>query len=57
MEESKSKLYDDALKTLVKNRDKRLSGDIIAIPWNNLPRLSKVLPGVEPERLVIVTAG
>lgn len=49
-------LYKDTIETLRRNKEKRLSGDIIAIPWN-LPRLSKVLPGIEPEKMVLVSSG
>lgn len=49
-------LYKETLAKLAENKQRRLSGEIISIPWN-LPRLSNVLPGIEPEKIVIVTAG
>lgn len=49
-------LYKETLTKLAENKRRRLSGEIISIPWN-LPRLSNVLPGIEPEKLIIVTAG
>lgn len=49
-------LYKETLAKLAENKRKRLSGEIISIPWN-LPRLSNVLPGIEPEKIIIVTAG
>lgn len=49
-------LFDETFDRLRENKRKRLSGEIISIPWN-LPRLSNVLPGIEPEKIVIVTAG
>jgi hypothetical protein len=42
----------DALKN---NRDKRLKGDIIAIPWG-LPRLSRLIPGVERGKYFLISA-
>lgn len=53
--ENKKNLYEETLRKLRENKNKRLSGEIIAIPWN-LPRLSRVLPGIEPEKITIVTA-
>lgn len=41
--------------SLKNNRDKRLRGDLIAIPWS-LTRLSRLLPGVEKGQYVIVSA-
>ena len=54
--ENKKNLYEETLRKLRENKNKRLSGDIIAIPWN-LPRLSRVLPGIEPEKIIGITAG
>jgi replicative DNA helicase len=42
------------LSSLRENREKRLRGDIIAIPWG-LERLSKVIPGVEKSRYSLIT--
>lgn len=56
MENKKVNLYDETLRKLRENKNKRLSGEIIAIPWS-LPRLSRVLPGIEPEKIVLITAG
>ena len=53
---TKKSLYEDTLDSLVRNKERRLAGDIIAIPWN-LPRLAKVLPGIEPEKMVLVSSG
>ena len=53
--ENKKGLYEETLRKLRENKNKRLSGEIIAIPWN-LPRLSRALPGIEPEKIVIITA-
>jgi hypothetical protein len=41
--------------SLKHNRDKRLRGDVIAIPWS-LARLSRLLPGVERGKYIIITA-
>lgn len=56
MSEIKTSLYEDTVRRLKENKSKRLSGEIIAIPWM-LPRLSRVLPGIEPEKIIVVTAG
>jgi hypothetical protein len=47
-----SKKVIDSLKN---NRDKRLKGDIIAIPWG-LPRLSRLIPGVERGKYFLISA-
>jgi hypothetical protein len=54
--ENKKNLYEETLRKLRDNKSKRLSGEIIAIPWN-LPRLNRVLPGIEPEKIIVCTAG
>lgn len=41
--------------SLKNNRDKRLRGDVIAIPWS-LTRLSRLLPGVERGKYVMISA-
>jgi hypothetical protein len=42
--------------SLENNREKRLSGDLIAMPWLNLPRLSKIIPGVEKGKYYLISA-
>ena len=54
--ENKKGLYEETLRKLRDNKNKRLSGEIIAIPWN-LPRLSRALPGIEPESYVLISSG
>lgn len=49
-------LYERTLKRIKENKAKRLSGEIIALPWS-LPRLSRILPGVEPESITIISSG
>ena len=49
-------LYKEVIKQLKDNKQKRLKGEIIAIPWYKLPRLSKVLPGIVKENYTLVTA-
>lgn len=49
-------LYERTVKRIKENKEKRLRGDIIALPWN-LPRLSRILPGVEPETITIISSG
>jgi len=48
-------LYEDVLGELEENKKRRLSGDVIAIPWS-LPRLSAVLPGIEQGRYNLISA-
>ena len=40
---------------LKQNRERKLRGDIIAIPWS-LPRLSSILPGVRQKHYSIISA-
>ena len=49
-------LYKEVIRQLKENKSKRLRGEIIAIPWYKLPRLSKVLPGIVKENYTIITA-
>jgi len=49
-------LYDNVLTSIKHNKQRRLKGDVIAIPWVNLPKLAKVLPGVMKENYVIISA-
>lgn len=49
-------LYKEVIRSLKDNRDKRLRGEIIAIPWYKLPRLSKVLPGIVKEIYCLISA-
>jgi len=48
-------LYEDVLGELSSNKERRISGDVIAIPWS-LPRLSGVLPGIEKSRYNLISA-
>jgi len=48
-------LYYDVLEELKNNKNRRKSGDVIAIPWS-LPRLSTVLPGIERGRYNLISA-
>lgn len=50
-------LYERTIKKIRENKAKRLSGEIIALPWHGLPRLSRILPGIEPERIIILSGG
>lgn len=49
-------MIDRVIKRLEENRERRLSGDLIAIPWSTLPRLNEVLPGVQQGKYYL-TAG
>lgn len=47
--------YQKVLQELKGNKQRRLSGDVIAIPWE-LPRLSTVLPGVEQKKYYLISS-
>jgi hypothetical protein len=48
-------LYSNVVEELKNNKQRRLSGDVIAIPWS-LPRLAAVLPGIERSRYNLISA-
>lgn len=48
-------MIDRVIKDLEEKRERRLSGDLIAIPWS-LPRLNRVLPGVRQKHYTIISA-
>lgn len=48
-------LYKKVLGEINENREKRLRGESVTIPWS-LPRLSEVLPGIERRRYNLVSA-
>jgi hypothetical protein len=48
-------LYSNVVEELRSNKERRKTGDVIAIPWS-LPRLSTVLPGIEKGRYNLVSA-
>lgn len=48
-------MINRVIKRLEENRERRLNGDIIAIPWS-LPRLSRVLPGIIQGRFNLISA-
>lgn len=49
-------LFSTVYEELQKNKQIRLAGGYTCIPWKNLPRFSKVLPGVQKKRYYICTA-
>jgi len=49
-------IIERVIEELKENKQKRLKGEDILIPWLNLPKLSTVLPGVQKGRYVIITA-
>lgn len=49
-------MIERVIKELEENRQRRLNGDLIAIPWSTMPRLNKVLPGVQQGKYYIVGA-
>jgi len=44
------------INSLETNRDRRLHGEHIAMPWNSLPRLSRLIPGVEKSKYYLISA-
>lgn len=48
-------MIDRVIQRLKDNRDRRLRGEVIAIPWS-LPRLSRVLPGIVQGRYNLISA-
>lgn len=49
-------IFDRVLDELERNKKAREEGKDIVLPWNNLPKLSTVIPGVQKGKYVIVTA-
>ena len=49
-------LYGDVLKKLKYNKERRIKGDLISIPWFKLPRLNKLLPGIMKGTYNIISA-
>jgi len=47
-------LFSNVNKTIKDNKERRLAGDVIAIPWS-LPRLAAVLPGIEQGRYNLIS--
>ena len=43
------------IQKLGENREKRINGDIVAIPWS-LKRLGEALPGIRQSHYTVVTA-
>ena len=48
-------MIERVIQKLKDNRDRRNSGEVIAIPWT-LPRLSRVLPGIVQGRYNLISA-
>ena len=49
-------MIDRVIKELEENRERRERGDLIAIPWSTMPRLNRVLPGVQQGKYYLVAA-
>jgi hypothetical protein len=49
-------IASSVISSLEKNRGKRLLGEHIAIPWRTLPRLSRIIPGVEKGKYYLISA-
>ena len=47
-------LFNSVNEKISENKKRRLTGDVISIPWS-LPRLSKVLPGIEQGRYNLIS--
>lgn len=54
--ESKESLFDNVKNQIKSNKQIRLSGGVNCIPWNNLPGLSKVVPGIQRSKYYLCTA-
>ncbi len=48
-------IFNTTLSSILRNKKRRLDGDVIAIPWS-LPRLANVLPGIEQKRYNLISA-
>lgn len=48
-------IYRKVLDNITRNRERRLTGELIAIPWS-LSNFSKVVPGVEQGKFILVSA-
>lgn len=48
-------IYKRVTQTLIENREKRIRGDTIAIPWS-LSNISKIIPGVEKGKYILISA-
>jgi len=49
-------VVDGVIKKLELNRQRRIDGDIIAIPWSTFPRLNTILPGIQQGKSYLVGA-
>ena len=49
-------MIDRVIKKLEENRQKRIDGDIIAIPWSTMQRLNTILPGIQQGKSYLVGA-
>lgn len=49
-------IFNRVAKEIKGNKKLRESGKDIVVPWNSFPKLSTVIPGVQRERYVIITA-
>lgn len=49
-------MIERVIKELEDNRQKRLNGDLIAIPWSTMSRLNSVLPGVQQGKYYLIGA-
>lgn len=48
-------IYREVTESIIKNREKRLRGELIAIPWS-LRRLNNIIPGVEQGKYILISA-
>lgn len=49
-------MIDSVINKLETNRQRRIDGDIIAIPWSTFPRLNTILPGIQQAKYYLVGA-
>jgi hypothetical protein len=48
--------FKEVIANLKKNKEVRLSGKLLGLPWPDLPKLNKVVPGIQKGRYYGVTA-
>jgi hypothetical protein len=49
-------IYKNIKKEIKRNKQIRLDGGYTCIPFLNLPKLGKIIPGIEQEKYYLVTA-
>lgn len=50
-------IFARVVENLAENRQNRITGKVNSIPFHYLPKLNKVIPGIQKKRLITCTAG